>query len=75
MEILNKICGFNMTMADHLRREIAKAKRGATKEIEEILTNKYGEKGKALFGYIVKVGRYTISKACVLANLHVLIEY
>ena len=75
MEILNKICGFDMAKADYLRREIAKAKRGTTQEVKEILTNKYGEKGQELFEYIFKVGRYTVQKAYVLANLHVLIEY
>ena len=75
IEILNKICGFDMSKADYLRREIAKAKRGTTKDVEQILTSKYGEKGQELFEYIIKVGRYTVSKAYVLANLHVLIEY
>ena len=75
MEIFNKICGFDMAKADYLRREIAKAKRGTTQEVKEILSNKYGEKGQTLFDYLIKVGRYTVSKAYVLANLHVLIEY
>ena len=75
MEILNKICGFDMSKADFLRREIAKAKRGGLKEVEQILTSKYGEKGQNFFEYLYKYGRYTVSKAYVLANLHVLIEY
>ena len=75
IEILNKICGFDMSKADYLRREIAKAKRGTTKEAQQILTSKYGEKGQELFEYIIKVGRYTVQKAYVIANLHVLIEY
>jgi DNA polymerase III alpha subunit len=75
IEILNKICGFDLSKADYFRREIGKAKRDKVKEAQQILTNKYGEKGKELFEYIVKVGRYTVSKAYVLANLHNLIKY
>ena len=74
IEILNKICGFDIAKADYLRREIAKARRYQAKEVEQILIDKYGEKGQALFDYLFKVGRYTVSKAYVLANLHVLID-
>ena len=75
MEILNKICEFDMSKADHLRREIAKARRCSLNEVEKTLTSKYGDKGQELFDYIFKVGRYSVSKGYVLANLHVLIEY
>ena len=75
IEILNKLCGFAVQKADHLRREIAKAKKESLGELKKILLEKYGENGKKLFTYLFEQGRYTVSKACVLANLHNLIEY
>ena len=75
LEILNKLCGFDMQKADHLRRQFARAKKDNLEEVKKILLEKHGEKGQELFDYLCKIGRYTISKAYVLANLHNLIEY
>ena len=75
MEILNKLCSFDMAMADHLRREIARAKKESLGELKKILLEKFGKNGQKLFDYLYKTGRYTVSKAYVIANLHNLIEY
>ena len=75
MEILNKLCGIDMTTADHLRREIAKGKKESLSGLRQILIDQYGENGQKLFDYLYKNGRYTISKAYVVANLQNLIEY
>lgn len=75
MKILNKICGFDMAMADHLRRELAKAKRSTTEDVKNILIEKYWNTGETLYEYLIKNTRYTIFKAYVIACLHNLIEY
>ena len=75
IEILNKICGFDLSKADYFRRELAKAKRSTTEELKNILTVQYGNAGENLYEYLIKNTRYTVQKAYVIANLHVLIEY
>ena len=75
MEILHKLCGFNMSKADYIRLEIAKAKKDSLCELQKVLLEKFGENNQKLFDYLYKTGRYTISKAYVIARLHNLIEY
>ena len=75
MEILRKLCGFDMAKADHYRREIAKAKKDNLEEIKKIMFEKFGENGQKLFDYLYKTGRYAVSKACVIASLCVVVEY
>ena len=75
IEILHKICGFDMAKADYLRRETAKAKKGSLSEVQKILLEKFGDKGQKLFDYLYKQGRYTVLKAYVIASLHNMIEY
>ena len=75
IEILNKICGFDLSKADYFRRELAKAKRATTEELKNILTVKYGNAGENLYEYLIKITRYTVQKAYVIANLHVKVDY
>ncbi len=75
IEILNKICGVDLSKSDYFRRELVKAKRPTTEEIKTILINKYGNAGENLYEYLIKYARYTVLKAHVIANLHNLIEY
>lgn len=75
MEILHKLCGYDMSKADFYRREIVKRKRDSLKELGKMLTDKYGEKGKSLFDYLLKNSLYAVQKAYVIANLYSLIEY
>lgn len=70
MEILNKICGFDMEKADFIRRETAKAKRDSLKELKNLLINKYGKKGEKFFEYLFETVRYSILKSYILAELH-----
>ncbi|MBQ3115992.1 MAG: hypothetical protein IJC07_03080 [Clostridia bacterium] len=75
MEILHKLCGFDMAKADFIRREIARVKKDNLEEVKKILLEKYGENGRRLFDYLYKTGRYTVSKAYVIASLCVVVEY
>ncbi|MBR2871641.1 MAG: hypothetical protein IKB98_09765 [Clostridia bacterium] len=75
MEILYKLCDFDMAKSDFIRREIARAKKENLHQMQKILLEKYGENGQKLLDYLYKTGRYTVSKAYVIANLHNLIEY
>jgi hypothetical protein len=74
IEILNKICGFDMIKADFTRRQIARAKRNCVVEVEKTLKDKYGESGSNFFEYFMKNSRYTIAKGYVLGTLHNLFE-
>ena len=75
MEICNKVFGISYSMADYYRREMGKAKRATTEELKNVLISKYGQDGEKLYEYLFKSARYTISKAYVIANLHVLMEF
>lgn len=75
IEILNKICGYDLSKADYFRRETAKAKRTTTEELKNVLISKYGQDGEKLYEYLLKSARYTISKAYLIACLSYKIEY
>lgn len=75
MEILNKVCVYDMATADHLRREICKRKKESLTGLQKILFEKHGVNGQKFFDYLYQNVRYTVSKAYVIASLHNLIEF
>ena len=74
IEILNKLCGFDLMTADYAREAICAKKQTYNDEVESILTDKYGEAGKELFKYLLRFGAYTVSKGSVVSRLYNSIE-
>lgn len=70
IEILNKLCGFDLMTADCARKAICTKKLTYNDEVESILTDKYGEVGKELFKYLLRFGIYTVSKGSVVSRLY-----
>ena len=70
VEILNKLCGFDISKADFMFREIVKARKDSIVEVQKILLEKYGDKGQRLIDYLCEIAKYTTSKAYVIATLH-----
>lgn len=71
LEILNKLCGFDMAKADFYRLEMENLEPSQhVKHLETLLTEKYGEDGKALFDYLHTYSKSTMSKICPIAYLH-----
>ena len=70
VEILNKLCGFDISKSDFMFREIVKARKDSIVEVQKILLEKYGDKGQRLIDYLCKIAKYTTSKAYVIATLY-----
>ena len=71
LEILHKLCGFDMAKADFYRLEMRESEPSqCVKYLETLLTEKYGENGKALFDYLYAYSKSTMAKICSIAYLH-----
>lgn len=71
LEILNKLCGFDMATADFYRLEMRNLEPSQhVKYLETLLTEKYGEDGKALFDYLYTYSKSTMGRIALIAYLH-----
>ena len=71
LEILNKLCGFDMAKADFYRLEMKNLEPSQhVKYLETLLTEKYGEDGKALFDYLHTYSNSTMGRIALIAYLH-----
>ena len=61
----------DMAKADFYRLEMRKSEPSQhVKYLETLLTEKYGENGKALFDYLYAYSKSTMAKICSIAYLH-----
>ena len=71
LEILNKLCGVDMAKADFYRLEMRNLEPSQhVKYLETLLTEKYGEDGKALFDYLHTYSNSTMGRIALIAYLH-----